>query len=88
MVTVVDDALGEDDVEVKNDAVVEDGERLACGLSGADRGGSNEVFSSRRNNAAILAASLLKARSTASKQSFIRIGIPSAQPSLRTHWGI
>jgi hypothetical protein len=31
-----DDALGEDDVHVKYDAVVEDGERLACGLSGAD----------------------------------------------------
>jgi hypothetical protein len=65
---VVDDALGEDDVEVKYDAVVEDGERLACGLSGADRGGSNEVFSSRRNGDRILAASLAQARSTASKK--------------------
>lgn len=73
---MVDDAPGEDDVQVKYDAVVEDGERLACGLSGADRGGSNEVLSSRRNGDRILAASLVKARSKALKKSSITIATP------------
>jgi hypothetical protein len=51
-------------------------EEVAGELSGADRGSPARVFSSRRRGAGI-AASCIKAWSTASKKSFINIGTPS-----------
>ena len=52
-------------------------EEVAGELSGADRGSPARVFSSRRRGAGIRAAPCIKARSTASKKSFINIGTPS-----------
>jgi hypothetical protein len=51
-------------------------EEVAGELSGADRGSPARVFSSKRRGAGI-AASCIKAWSTASKKSFINIGTPS-----------
>ena len=60
-----------------NDALVTPlDEEVAGELSGADRGSPARVFSSRRRGAGI-AASCIKAWSTASKKSFINIGTPS-----------
>src|ERR1700674_4679468 len=52
-------------------------EEVAGELSGADRGRPARDFSSRRRGAGVRAASCIKARSTASKKSFINIGTPS-----------
>jgi hypothetical protein len=52
-------------------------EKVAGELSSADRGISTEVFGSGGRGAGFRPAPCIKARSTASKKSFINMGTPS-----------